>query len=406
MKKKNILFFMFLFITLFGTVGNYKAKTIYTTYNKGDKITVNVNDNTQLNFYVIESSNNQNVTAIYDGVLGEKFYFAPTTSSIEGSAAQIKLNELTENWNNPSEIRLIKVKEIDPNFELSSDLSEDITEPSYYHIGESYWTQDVIESETGVLIPIVVTSWSSFSNIHTTTSTAPTSGGNIRPVITIAKEYVVGGSYVLEEEELWNDFVEKFKNTELFKTVEESNTVSITNTDDSLKIVTNDGTNTITTNFTYVDGILTFVPSNNKDNILVDGIWVINCMYALSDLKGYDMDDLDEWYEDNNEYTLANNGLELKEEKTTITNEGIILSVDKIVLFKLDIKNGIKSFSNKEENPKDDVDKVVDKSEDETIENPKTGSKVEIIVIAAITMFVIGSTISINMKKINKISRV
>lgn len=226
--------------------------------------------------------------------------------------------------------------------------------------------------------------------------------GSIRPIITVSKDYVVGGSYVSEEETLWNNFVEAFKKTELVKTLEEpeSNSVNITNTSDSLKVVMSDGTNSWTTDFTYADGVVTFVPSNNEDNALVDGLWVANCIYALAELKGYDVDKLSEWLDEDKAYTLAVDGIELETEEFTTTDENELgtstLTTDKILSFKLDIKNGLKTFSNKVEEDQKDV------VEDEVVENPKTGDATRYIILGLGASLVIGTVAYMKSRKYSK----
>ena len=62
MKEKNKLklFLVFLMTAAFmWGIGNIKAKT-YNTYNRGNKITINLNDSTKLDFYVIEDSDKDN----------------------------------------------------------------------------------------------------------------------------------------------------------------------------------------------------------------------------------------------------------------------------------------------------------------------------------------------------------
>jgi len=189
MKRLNYLLLAILLLSV-GLI-TVDAKT-YTSYKKGDKITVNVNDSTKLDFYVIEDSSTEAVTAIYDGVLGDDFYFGPTTNSIAGSTAESKLKELTSTWKNPTEIRLVKASEIISGIKVSTDTSEDFTEPSYFNMGKSYWTQDVTVNGDKYY-PLVVTSWITYSQLHSAIEGAPSSTGAIRPVITVLKDNVVDG---------------------------------------------------------------------------------------------------------------------------------------------------------------------------------------------------------------------
>jgi len=386
-KLKNTLFYPILFLILFIGFSSVGAIS-YTEYKAGDKITVNVNDSTKLDFYVIQDSVSENVTAIYDGVLGESFWFGPTTGSLTGSIAETKLNELTFNWDNPTEIRLIRVSEINSDFNPTIDLSEDITSPSYYDIGESYWTQDVAVNGE-LYYPILVTTFNVFSNVHSVVSSeGPASSAAIRPVITVSKEYVVDGTYISEDEKIWNNFVDKFKKTDLVETFEDGS-LTITSTENSMRIESIDSDNVSTiTNFSYNKGILTLIPSNNDLDAFGQILWVGNSLIALSDLKNYDFDKLDKWLEcvNPNELKLEKDGIEVKTEKFQYTEDEngltVNMSGDKILSFKLDIKNGLKSF-----NPNNNSQKPV--------ENPKTGKNLGygvlliIILLSAVSYIII-----------------
>ena len=185
----------------------------------------------------------------------------------------------------------------------------------------------------------------------------------------------VDWSRYLSNDELWELFVEKYKTTELVKFFEENkSTIEITSTKDTLKIVHSDDTNSWTTNFTYKNGILTYIPSNDKTSMMVEGIWVSNAIYALADLYGYDIEKVNEWAEENtnNKLTLEKDGIEfelinIKEEANSpgITSS---MEVETYSSFKLDVAKGLKYFN---ELKKEDV-KEESKSE-EKVNNPNTG---------------------------------
>lgn len=202
----------------------------------------------------------------------------------------------------------------------------------------------------------------------------------VKLIIEIAKENVVGGTYISEDETLWDKFIEEFKNTEIFKTMEEpeTNTVDIESTSDSLKVVLSIGTNSWTTNFKYANGIVTYVPSDNDEDISIDGIWSLNCLYALSNIKGYDFEKVSNWLKEDRQFTLATDGIEFEikdviEEINSSEAHGIG-TVTTYSSFKLDIKNGLKTFSNEED------------KKDEVAENPKTGNYYAYGILCAVAL--------------------
>lgn len=427
MKKKNILGYCLVAVLVFMGIVNVEAKT-YTTYQVGDEITVNVNDSTQSKFLVIEDKNDT-VKAIYKGALGAdiKWPEQMTTSSctFEGSVVDLALKERTASWSNVTNITLPTANDIVGEFDYTNyDKMDELvaqTNPSgagivhlenlngvpFYALngnapGSKIFTNSVVSynnsGTTGCEIYVYGYAQVEFPYFYFSVFEE----GSISPIITVSKDYVVGGSYVSEEETLWNNFVEAFKKTELVKTLEEpeSNSVNITNTSDSLKVVMSDGTKSWTTDFTYADGVVTFVPSNNEDNALVDGLWVANCIYALAELKGYDVDKLSEWLDEDKAYTLAVDGIELETEEFTTTDENELgtstLTTDKILSFKLDIKNGLKTFSNKVEEDQKDV------VEDEVVENPKTGDATRYIILGLGASLVIGTVAYMKSRKYSK----
>lgn len=426
MKKRNILMCGLISLALFMGFTNVEAKT-YTTYNVGDEITVNLNDTLKEKFLVIEN-NSDSVKAIYKGALGEDIKWpeamTTTTCTFDGSVVDQALKQRTATWTNATNVTLPTANDIVGEFDYTSKTAleelgartnpegfgmvhlENLTNVPFYALnneeGSRIFTNSVISysdsSSTHCEIYVYGYAMTDFPFFYLSVYNE----GSIRPIITVSKDYVVGGSYVSEEETLWNNFVEAFKKTELVKTLEEpeDNTINITNTSDSLKVVMSDGTNSWTTDFTYADGVVTFVPSNNEDNALVDGLWVANCIYALAELKGYDVDKLSEWLDEDKAYTLAVDGIELETEEFTTTDENELgtstLTTDKILSFKLDIKNGLKTFSNKVEEDQKDV------VEDEVVENPKTGDATRYIILGLGASLVIGTVAYMKSRKYSK----
>lgn len=425
MKKRNILMCGLISLALFMGFTNVEAKT-YTTYNVGDEITVNLNDKLKEKFLVIEN-NSDSVKAIYKGALGEDIKWpeamTTTTCTFDGSVVDQALKQRTATWTNATNVTLPTANDIVGEFDYTSKTAleelgartnpagglvhlENLTNVPFYALnneeGSRIFTNSVVNyselTSTDCEIFVYGYAMTDFPFFYLSVYKE----GSIRPIITVSKDYVVGGSYVSEEETLWNNFVEAFKKTELVKTLEEpeDNTINITNTSDSLKVVMSDGTNSWTTDFTYADGVVTFVPSNNEDNALVDGLWVANCIYALAELKGYDVDKLSEWLDEDKAYTLAVDGIELETEEFTTTDENELgtspLTTDKILSFKLDIKNGLKTFSNKVEEDQKDV------VEDEVVENPKTGDATRYIILGLGASLVIGTVAYMKSRKYSK----
>lgn len=367
MKLKNFVFSFLIFFLCFISFVVKCDAVVYTTYSKGDIVEVKVNDDDKYNFYVLEDSTSDKVTAIYDGVMGdEAFWFGPKEGSIVGSVAEEKLEEYTNSWNNPEEIRLVKTAEIDPSFVLGTNANKEFSTPDYFNIGKSYWTQDVFV-DRDQYYPAVVTSWGSFSTLHTTTLDAPSSGGFIRPVITISKDYVVGGTRFSEEESAWNDFVEAFKNTDVVKRYNEFDgfTVDISSTSDSLKVIFSDGNDTIQTDFAYSNGIITYVPFDSQEQNILGGLWIYNCVLALSNIKGYDIEKVVDFLDSGIEFSLDKDGIEFEvvECNDTEISSGVEInySINGYSSFKLNIIDGLKTFTVKEEikNPDTNVAKFL-----------------------------------------------
>lgn len=143
-----------------------------------------------------------------------------------------------------------------------------------------------------------------------------------------------------------------------------------------------------TTKFTYDNGIVTYVPlnANNSELMFVDSIWVANFIYALSQIQGADIEKINSWLDENASLTLEKAGIEIEYVDFNIEEdfENLDFSMSGTVCskFKLDIRNGFKSFVNK--------DSVVenDKSNDEIYTNPQTGFPIGVFAIMFISLIV------------------
>lgn len=383
------------------------AKATYTAYKAGDKITVNVNDTTQKVFYVLEESNttSNTVTAIYEEVLGDAFWFGATSTTFAGSTAETTLKTLTSDWTNPTQIRLINANEIMSDVTLSTSTGAAFTIPSYLNIGKNYWTQDVVV-EDGTTYATIISAKSNYSSISITSDNTTTA--YIRPVITINKEYIVNDNVDYDAE--LEKFVETFKNTEwmgmLTAAFEEGSELKIEHTISNLKVILTgeeDGeTYTYTTNFTYANGILKYVPyttvdATNVEYAFVDELWILNAVYALGDLKGYDDESLDEWLGDENDYTLEKDGIILKTDtyEESYEDESISssISLEYVTDFRLDIVNGLPTY---EEYAKNHV-----ATEEPKVDNPNTGIINYGVIALAIVAVVAG--IYVGVRKKNKL---
>lgn len=250
--RKILLSFIALFTMFFCVMSAEAWQPNYTAYEAGNEIEVVLGKGLKAKFYVMEDSNSESgtVTAIYKDVLGEAFYFGPTKASIVGSTAKTKLDELTKDWETPNEIRLIDVSEINDEIDTSSEEEYEFTKPVYLNIGKSYWTQTVINNgET--YRPYLVTTWNTFSTLHTTQSNSPSNGGYIRPVIEIEKEYINNG---VVKPKNWEELVDFYSNV----IIEAEFELKTVKTENSLYAKLTDNEWADEANFDLVDNLLTY----------------------------------------------------------------------------------------------------------------------------------------------------
>ena len=404
---------MFSLILIFG-VNNVQAKEKYSSYNKGDKITVNVNDNDKLDFYVIENSGSDSdkVTAIYESTLGDPITYKPGTDGYEGSSVQKKLNELTNSWSNVISKRLLKADEVIPGItdvELKKLTVEKFEEPSYLFSVKEYWVSDCL-IEDKAIYTFTVECFSEAVGfgvlgvaIFDEYNEEEPSTANIRPVITVSKKYVDGGVIIPEEDKIWKEFIEKFKNSDaVSQFIDDGYTVVFDYDDDylNIKLTDTEKNKTWTTSFEYADGIINYVPNTDNENLFLDSnYWIPNTLFVLSEMKGYDIDKLIFWLDDKDNLTLINDGIEFnfKEIKITQNNQFVTGSItfDGVTSYKLDIKNGIKTY--KVDNDFSSVES------DEITTNPKTGSFIIIGITALVCILSFGLCLYFTNKKIKQV---
>lgn len=368
MKKiKNIIFYSLFSIALILGVTNVEAKS-YTSYNAGDKITVKVNDNTNLDFYVMEDSDDENNT-----VKGLSYNFVDD-NIYTFAEAETKINELKISWTGLKTLSIPDVQSLlGQDVTLNDETSQsNFTSPTWVSPVTSdwkqYWLSDVPFQNYHAVISGLDTRLNSQFHV---VAKKDTEKNNIRVMVTVSKENVIGGITVTEDDKIWENFVSEFKKTSVIEYLEDAgNTINITSTDNTLKIEMSDGTNNWTTNFTYANGILTYVPSISDENKLIDSIWVGNAVSTLATIKGYDQEKLSAWLESKNNFDLIKDGIEFIETEieTNESGSGVDFSMTSNAFssFKLDIKNGLKTF-------KSESGSENSNEQNEVVKNPKTG---------------------------------
>lgn len=153
-------------------------------------------------------------------------------------------------------------------------------------------------------------------------------------------------------DEIWVNFIEKYKNTELLKTYnDDESLVEIVSSNKLLSVIFKNQDKEYTTNFAYEDGILKYQSSSEDFEILSsDNIWILNTLYALCDSNGYNLKKVIKWLDNNDDKTLTieNDGIKFITKDFSYENNenGVSVSVDTsfVTFFELDIENGLKSY--------------------------------------------------------------
>lgn len=411
--KKIIFVSLFSLVLILG-VNSVQAKEQYSSYNKGDKITVNVNDSDKLDFYVIENSGSDSdkVTAIYESTLGDPITYKVGTDGYEGSSVQKKLNELTNSWSNVISKRLLKADEVIPGItdvELKKLTAEKFEEPSYLFSDKHYWVSDCLIEDKTVLVfdvewfgevagfgvlGVAIPDGFVYDNPD-----APTTA-NIRPVITVSKKYVDGGVIIPEEDKIWKEFVNKL-NDLLVSEDNDTYKIIIDSGDDFLDILVHNNVNNTnwTISFKYADGILTYVPSTNEKDLIFADEFIYSCINVISEMKGYDADKLLSWLSNQDNLTIDADGIQFSKKKVGKADDSETLSGvvpdEYFDNFKLDIKNGIKTFKVVNDLPSVEGDEITT--------NPKTGSFIIIGITALVCILSFGLCLYFTNKKIKQV---
>lgn len=377
MKKIKNLFVVMLLTLTIGVIG-VDAKT-YTSYKRGDKISVNVNETTTIDFYVVEDSDSNStiVNAITQNFINENTYNYEEAKNL--------ITSTEASWKNvnsvimPSAKVLLNEKVLFDN-EYSSNT---YTEPTWVSPNTKSFTEYWLSESTFTDMQAIIYGMDTYYNSQFHLSQRNINEEiYVKALIEVSKDNIVGGTYISEDETLWNNYVEKFKNTSFVKElIDSGKTISITSTENTLKVELNDGTNSYVTNFTYSNGILKYVVNSDENSALIDSIWISNSIMALSNLKGYDEEKVLKYLENSKDLTLEKNGVSYSSHKITQeeSNEVVSVSVSGEIFtsFELDIKNGLTNFNQKVENT--------------TVKNPKTGINFG---IGILTILLIGSVIT------------
>ncbi len=192
------------------------TKKEYNFYEIGDKVTVKLNDSNESTFYVLKQSsqNEEYVTLFAEKSFGTSAFQEDYSdeNEFEGSLIQSKLNELTSDWTNVKEKRLITVEEILATGLTSkkqcgpseSDICDSIKENSWLlNDSEEYWTMSkAVEDSVGsypdnryvyiVTLDGSITGYIVGYKPGSQWNEQGNFGNNmgIRPVIVISKEYI------------------------------------------------------------------------------------------------------------------------------------------------------------------------------------------------------------------------
>lgn len=202
------------------------------------------------------------------------------------------------------------------------------------------------------------------------------------------------------QEQVWTEFVEKFNTEEFIESLEELGIKNskIVSTENSLKATLSVDGQTYTTNFKYEDGIITYVVGSNEYIMFIDKIWIERCLDTIVTLKSYDNTKLKNWLDNNyKKLNIQNDGIEYSMEDIVYNEKNSLIESGKaytiFTSFKIDLKNGIKTYSN--------VD-----LKDNVVANPDTGVSNSLIVVVLIALLVIGLITYIRIKKYSKFPQV
>lgn len=157
-----------------------------------------------------------------------------------------------------------------------------------------------------------------------------------------------------EVDKYWEKFVEAYKNSEIVQAmieISKDHGSSIVHTDDSLTItlpISRDETHI--TKFTYdsATGIVKYVPVGELtyDAERIDRSLIVASLDAISEVKGYDVEKVVEWFEKLENPTIEKDGVTFKLDDFLYENGNVSVNVEYYSNYELDIINGLKTFNN------------------------------------------------------------
>lgn len=189
---------------------------------------------------------------------------------------------------------------------------------------------------------------------------------SVKPMITVSKDNIKGA---IVEEEIkddanWKKLKSGIKtNQSINEYIGDSYDISFDESEKNvfiIKATSKEDSKTYTVTLNYKDGILTYnVPTNEPVGYeFIHGFIIGGVLEEFCELFEYDFEGVNDWIEKNNgKLTLEKNGMEysVKEYKYEESGEGFSGSIsgDYFESLKLNIKDGLKGYTNPEK-PKDD----------------------------------------------------
>ncbi len=375
---KKMFIYLFALSFMFVGVNSVSAK-IFNEFKKGDEISVKLNENESGKFYVLDDKGDY-VIAIYKDVLGDVFYFGPGSgslgSSFEASKACSELRRLTESWIYPNTKDLISAQDIKSDLDLENQEQYDMKD-QIFHIGKSYWTKTIVNGEGENYFPYLVTSWSTYSNLHTAISESPANVGYIRPVINIDKIYVEEAAIKITS---WDQFINSLKE---YLDVQIAG-MKLSYTDKSLEIKSDDETHV--EKYSYDGKLLTLTEIKETETF---GYISVDEFLYYTNLKYFEYDSDTEYINDSDtqlsistdENLLFKFLINLKDgqvESARFENYSVNLS------YFLDIQSS-DQIKNDEKSENQDKTESKDQKQEE-IKNPNTGINTQYKILSIVVL--------------------
>lgn len=185
---KKIKYLLLIILILFAGVINVNAEG-YVGYKVGDKITVNVNDTTKLDFYVIEDSNESNdkVMAIYANTFENAYTY---------EAANEYINTLSDEWSKVETVFIPSMQDVFGE-DVSLTDSFDFNEPTWALSKNTYWTSTESEMDEEIWVWALGTTLDGKGNAGTFSATQER---YLKPVINVSKAHIEATASEIDKE--------------------------------------------------------------------------------------------------------------------------------------------------------------------------------------------------------------